>query len=83
VAEAIRSLIIESDPESARVIDLLGRRNGSLDVRWTAGSVVEGAEIVRKFRPDMAIVEVNGNPASAVGPLAKEFPNLYILALSA
>ena len=31
----------------------------------------------------MAIVEVNGNPASAVGPLAKEFPNLYILALSA
>ena len=81
--EAIRSLIIESDPETARVIDLLGRRSGSLDVRWTAGSVEEGADIVRKFRPDMAIVEVNGNPASAVGPLAKEFPNLYILALSA
>ena len=83
MAETIRSLIIESDPETARVIDLLGRRSGSLDVRWTAGSVGEGAEIVRKFRPDMAIVEVNGNPASVVGPLAKEFPNLYILALSA
>jgi pilus assembly protein CpaE len=83
VPEAIRSLIIESDPETARLIDLLGRRSGSLDVRWTAGSVGEGAEIVRKFRPDMAIVEVNGNPASVVGPLAKEFPNLYILALSA
>lgn len=81
--EAIRSLIIESDPETVRLIDLLGRRSGSLDVRWTAGSVGEGAEIVRKFRPDMAIVEVNGNPASVVGPLAKEFPNLYILALSA
>ena len=81
--EAIRSLIIESDPETARLIDLLGRRSGSLDVRWTAGSVEEGADIVRKFRPDMAIVEVNGNPASVVGPLAKEFPNLYILALSA
>ena len=81
--EAIRSIIIENDPETARLIELLGRRSGSLDVRWTAGSVEEGAEIVRKFRPDMAIVEVNGNPASAVGPLAKEFPNLYILALSA
>lgn len=81
--EAIRSIIIENDAETARLIELLGRRSGSLDVRWTAGSVEEGAEIVRKFRPDMAIVEVNGNPASVVGPLAREFPNLYILALSA
>lgn len=81
--EAIRSIIIEKDHETARLIELLGRRSGSLDVRWTAGSVEEGAGIVRKFRPDMAIVEVNGNPASAIGPLAKEFPNLYILALSA
>jgi pilus assembly protein CpaE len=31
----------------------------------------------------MAIVEVDGNPASTIGPLAGEFPNLYILALSA
>lgn len=81
--EAIRSLIIEKDPETARQIELLGRRSGSLDIRWSAGSVTEGAEIVRKFRPDMAIVEVNGNPALAIGPLAGEFPNLYILALSA
>ena len=81
--EAIRSIIIENDAETARLIELLGRRSGSLDVRWTAGSVEEGADIVRKFRPDMAIVEVNGNPASVVGPLAREFPNLYILALSA
>ena len=81
--EAIRSVIIENDPETVRLIDLLGRRNGSLDVRWTAESVEEGAGIVRKFRPDMAIVEVNGNPAAVVGPLAREFPNLYILALSA
>jgi pilus assembly protein CpaE len=83
VPEAIRSIIIENDAETARLIELLGRRSGSLDVRWTAGSVEEGADIVRKFRPDMAIVEVNGNPAGAVGPLAREFPNLYILALSA
>ena len=81
--DAIRSLIIENDPETSRLIDILGRRSGSLDVRWTANSVEEGAEIVRRFRPDMAIVEVNGNPGAAVGPLSKEFPNLYILALSA
>ncbi len=81
--EAIRSIIIENDPETARLIELLGRRSGSLDVRWTADSVEEGAGIVRKFCPDMAIVLVNGNPAATVGPLAKEFPNLYILALSA
>jgi pilus assembly protein CpaE len=83
VAEAIQSIIIENDPETARLIELLGRRSGSLDVRWTAGSVEEGADVVRKFRPDMAIVEVNGNPGAVVGPLAREFPNLYILALSA
>jgi len=83
VREAIRSVLIENDPETGRLIDLLGRRSGSLDVRWTAGSVEEGADIVRKFRPDMAIVEVNGDPASAVGPLSREFPGLYILALSA
>ena len=83
MAEAIRSLIIENDPETNRLIDILGRRSGSLDVRWTADSVEEGAEIIRKFRPDMAIVAVNGNPGAAIGPLAKEFPNLYILALSA
>ena len=81
--EAIRSLIIENDPETTRLIDLLGRRAGSLDVRWTADSLEEGAGIVRKFCPDMAIVEVNGNPGSSVGPLSREFPNLYILALSA
>jgi pilus assembly protein CpaE len=83
VPEAIRSVIIENDPETTRMINLLGRRSGSLDVRWTAGSMEEAAFIIRKFTPDMAIVEVNGNPASVVGPLAREFPNLYILALSA
>ena len=81
--DAIRSLVIENDPETIRLFDLLARRNGGLDVRWTASSVAEGAGIVRKFRPDMAIVEVNGDPASVVGPLAREFPGLYILALSA
>jgi len=82
VPESIRSLLIETDPETTRQIDILGRRTGTLDIRWVARSVGEGAGIIRKFRPDMAIVAVNGNPASAIGPLAGEFPGLYILALS-
>jgi pilus assembly protein CpaE len=83
VPETIRSLLIEADAETARQIDVLGRRTGTLDIRWMAGSMAEGAEIVRKFQPEMAIVSVNGSPASAIGPLAAEFPGLYILAFSA
>ncbi len=80
--EKIRSLIIETDHEAIRHIDFFARQTGSLDLRWRAASVPEGADIVRKFRPDMAIVGVNGNPGASIGPLAAEFPSLYILGLS-
>jgi pilus assembly protein CpaE len=82
VAEAIRSLLIESDPDLARQVYILGRQTGVLDIRWKSDSVAEGMEIVRKFRPDMAIVAVNGDPGASIAPLAAEFPGLYILALS-
>ncbi|MBI5419071.1 MAG: AAA family ATPase [Deltaproteobacteria bacterium] len=83
MAEKLRTLIIEIDPETVRQIDILGRQTGTVDIRWKTVSVAEGAEIVRKFRPDMAIVGVNGDPTRVIAPLAKEFPHLYILALSA
>lgn len=82
MAESIRSLLIEPDPEAARLVEILGRRTGTLDIRWRAESVAEGAGIARKFRPDMAIVGINGSPGAAIAPLAAEFPDLYILALS-
>ncbi len=82
MAEPIRSLIIEPDPDTARSVYILGRQTGAVDIRWKSDSVAEGAEIVRKFRPDMAIVGVNGDPAAAIAPLAAEFPSLYILALT-
>ncbi|MBF8259606.1 MAG: Response regulatory protein [Actinobacteria bacterium] len=83
MGETIRTLIIETDPDTVRQIDILGRQTGTVDIRWKAPSIPEGAAIVRKFQPDMAIIGVNGDPAGVIGPFAKEFPNLYILALSA
>jgi len=83
MAEKIRTLIIETDPETVRQVDILGRQTGSVDIRWKVPSAAEGADIVRKFHPDMAIVGVNGDPGRVIAPLAKEFPHLYILALSA
>src|SRR5512139_322283 len=82
MAEAIRSLLIEPDADMARHVYILGRQTGAVDIRWKSDSVAEGAEIVRKFRPDMAIIGINGDPASAIAPLAAEFPGLYILALT-
>lgn len=83
MGEKLRTLIVEIDPETVRQIDILGRQTGAVDIRWRAASVTEGADIIRKFHPDMAIVSVNGDPARVIPPLAKEFPRLYILALSA
>ncbi|NJD63436.1 MAG: response regulator [Deltaproteobacteria bacterium] len=83
MAEKLRTLIVEIDPDTVRQVDILGRQTGAVDIRWRVPSVAEGADVVRKFHPDMAIVGVNGDPARVIGPLAKEFPRLYILALSA
>lgn len=80
--EKLRTLIIDIDAEAVRQIDILGRQTGTIDVRWKVHSAAEGAEIVRKFHPDMAIVGVNGDPSRAIRSLAKEFPHLYLLALS-
>ncbi|MBI5576000.1 MAG: AAA family ATPase [Deltaproteobacteria bacterium] len=81
--EKIRALIIEADPEVVRSIDFLVRQAGSIDLRWRASSIREGADLIRENRPDLAIVGVNGDPASAISSLAGEFPGLYLLALSA
>lgn len=81
--EKIRAVIIEPDPETVRCIDILGRQTGAVDIRWKAASLREGAELVRTHDPDMAIVGVNGDPATAISSLAGEFPGLYLLALSA
>ena len=83
MTEPFRVLLIDPDHETARQLDFLGRRTGTVEIRWRAVSLEEGAGYVRNFLPDMAIVGIDGNPGASIGPLAREFPGLYILALSA
>ena len=55
----ISCLIIETDQEAIRHIDILGRTIGSIEVRWKTNSLETGVGIIRKHLPEMAIVGVN------------------------
>lgn len=81
----ISCLILEQDPDSSRRIADLCRESGTVDLRWKAGSVAEGMEIIRQHRPEMAFWALNGHPESSiesVSRVAREFPALYLVALS-
>jgi len=81
----ISCLIIDPNPEAIREIEVLGRRIGSIDVRWKTPSAETGFDIVRKHVPEMAIVALGASPEPLIGSisaLAREFPSLYIVALS-
>jgi len=81
----ISCLIIDTDQEAIRHIDILGRTIGSLEVRWKTNSLETGVAIIRKHLPEMAIVGLGQNPSAsieAVSALSRDFPTLYLLALS-
>ena len=81
----ISCLIIETDPEAIRHIDILGRTIGSLEVRWKTNSLETGGAIIRKHLPEMAIVGLGQDPTAsidAISALSRDFPSLYLLALS-
>jgi len=83
--DRISCLIIESDPETVRHIDVLGRKIGTIDVRWKTNSVETGIGIIRKHLPEMAIIGLGSDPSSmieSISVVAKEFSSLYIMALS-
>ncbi|HEU5361473.1 MAG TPA: AAA family ATPase [Candidatus Deferrimicrobiaceae bacterium] len=83
--DRISCLIIESDQETVRHIDVLGRKIGSIDVRWKTNSVDTGIGIIRKHHPEMAIIGLGANPSptiESISTLGKDFPSLYIMALS-
>ncbi len=81
----ISCLIVETDQEAIRQIDLLGRRIGSIEVRWKTHSVQTGIDILRKHLPEMAIIGLGPNPEpliESISVMARDFPFLYIVAIS-
>ena len=81
----ISCLIIETDPETIRQIDILGKKTGTVDVRWKTGSLQTGLDIIRKHGPEMAIIgmDSDGGPTvETIAALSRDFPDLYLLALS-
>lgn len=81
----ISCLIVETDQEAIRQIDILCRRIGSIEVRWKTHSVQTGIDILRKHRPEMAIIGLGSAPdpqIESLSGIAKDFPSLYLVALS-
>jgi pilus assembly protein CpaE len=81
----ISCLIIETDQETVRHIDILGRTSGLVEIRWKTNSLETGESIIRKHLPEMAIVGLGSEPSAsieAIAGLSRDFPSLYLLALS-
>jgi pilus assembly protein CpaE len=81
----ISCLIIETDQEAIRQIDILSKRIGAIEVRWKTHSVQTGIDIIRKHLPEMVIVGLGPTPEPAIesiSAMAKDFPFLYLVALS-
>jgi pilus assembly protein CpaE len=83
--DRINCLIVETDQEAVRQIDVLCRKVGNVELRWKTNSMKTGFEIIRKHIPEMAIIGLDADTDSAIQSLsamAGEFPSLYLLALS-
>jgi len=78
-------LIVDPDQEAIRLIDILCRRLGTVELRWKAGSMTSAFEIIRKHMPEMAIVDLDSDTGTAIesiSAMARDFPFLYLLGLS-
>jgi pilus assembly protein CpaE len=81
----ISCLIIETDQEAIRQIDILSKRIGAIEVRWKTHSVKTGIDIIRMHLPEMVIVGLGPTPEPAIASIsmmAKDFPFLYLVAFS-
>ena len=52
--------------EAIRQIDILGKRIGSIEVRWKTHSVKTGIDIIRMHLPEMVIVGLGPTPEPAI-----------------
>ena len=80
----ISCLIVDPDQEAIRLIDILCRKVGTVELRWKAGSMTSAFEIIRKHMPEMAIVGLDSDTGPAIesiSAMARDFPSLYLLAL--
>ena len=81
----ISCLIIETDQEAIGQIDILSKRIGAIEVRWKTHSVKTGIDIIRMHLPEMVIIGLGPTPEPAIesiSTMAKDFPFLYLVALS-
>jgi len=81
----ISCLLVETDQEAIRQIDVLCRKIGSIEVRWKTHSAQTGIDIIRKHLPEMAIVGLGPNPEpviESISMMARDFPFLYLVALA-
>ena len=81
----ISCLIVETDQEAIRQIDILSNRIGAIAVRWKTHSAKTGIDIIRMHLPEMVIVGLGPTPEPAIesiSMMAKDFPFLYLVALS-
>ncbi len=85
MGERISCLIIDKDPETIRHVDVLGRKLGTIDLRWKTGAIDTGIDIIRKHLPEMAIVGLGPEPEAeieSIAAISREFPAVYLLVLS-
>ena len=81
----ISCLIVDPDQEAIRLIDILSRKVGTIELRWKTSSMTSAFEIIRNHLPEMALVDLDSGTETAIesiSAMAREFPFLYLLALS-
>src|SRR3989304_9281009 len=81
----ISCLIVDPDQEASRLIDILSPKVGPIELRWKTSSMTSAFEIIRKHMPEMALVDLDSGTETAIeaiSAMAREFPFLYLLALS-
>jgi len=81
----ISCLIVDTDQETIRHVDVLSRRIGLIEVRWKTHSLQTGTDIVRKHFPELVIIGLGPVPdqmIEAISSFARDIPSLYIVAIS-
>src|SRR3954471_21086481 len=80
-----RIVIVDDHPLIRRGLERMIHSSDGFDVCGEAGNAPEALELVRKVKPDLAIVDVNlpgTNGIELTKQLRDEFPQLGILMLS-